>query len=58
MVRLGVTAAIDHIRNHVEPVNSKGVDFVNTGVTLVADNPVGDIKSIDSKKGAELCWRR
>jgi fructose transport system substrate-binding protein len=56
MGRLGVKAVIDHIRNHVDPINSKGVDFVNTGITLVTDKPVGDIKSIDSKKGTELCW--
>ncbi|WP_210255018.1 substrate-binding domain-containing protein [Methylocapsa sp. S129] len=56
MGRFGVKAVIDHIRNHAEPVNSKGVDFVNTGITLVTDKPVAEMKSIDSKKGAELCW--
>ena len=56
MGRLGVQAVIDHIRNKVDPVNSKGVDFVNTGITLVSDKPVAGLQSIDSKKGTELCW--
>ena len=56
MGRFGVKAVIDHIRNHVDPVPSKGVDFVNTGITLVTDKPVSGLESIDSKKGTQLCW--
>ena len=56
MGRLGVKAVIDHIRNKVDPVNSKGVDFVDTGITLVSDKPVAGLQSINSKKGTELCW--
>jgi fructose transport system substrate-binding protein len=56
MGQLGVKAVIDHIRKGVEPVNSKGLDFVNTGITLVTDKPIAGLESIDSKKGTELCW--
>jgi len=56
MGRLGVKAVVDHIRNHVDPVPSKGVDFVDTGITLVTDKPVAGLDSIDSKKGTQLCW--
>jgi len=56
MGKLGVEAVVDHIRQHVDPVPTKGSDFVNTGITLVTDQPVAGLDSIDSKKGAELCW--
>lgn len=56
MGRLGVKAVIDHIRNHVDPVPPKGADFINTGITLVTDEPVHGLDCIDSKKGTQVCW--
>jgi fructose transport system substrate-binding protein len=56
MGKLGVEAVIDHVRNGVDPTPSEGLDFINTGITLVTDKPVDGLDSIDSKKGAELCW--
>jgi fructose transport system substrate-binding protein len=56
MGQLGVKAVVDHIRNHIDPVPSRGVEFVNTGITLVTDKPVAGLDTIDSKKGTQLCW--
>ena len=56
MGQLGVKAVIDHIRKGVDPVNSKGRDFVNTGIALVTDKPIAGLESINSKKGLQLCW--
>jgi fructose transport system substrate-binding protein len=30
--------------------------FLDTGATLVTDKPVAGVDSIDTTKGAELCW--
>lgn len=56
MGRLGVQAVVDHIRKKADPQPTAGLDFVNTGITLVSDKPVAGDGSIDSKKGTELCW--
>ena len=39
-----------------KPENSEGLDFFNTGVTLVTDNPVDGIESITSDEALEQCW--
>lgn len=56
MGRLGVQAVVDHIRKKTDPQPTGGLDFINTGITLVSDKPVAGDASIDSKKGTELCW--
>lgn len=38
------------------PENSEGLDFVNTGVTLVTDTPVPGLPSIGSAEALEQCW--
>jgi fructose transport system substrate-binding protein len=38
------------------PENSEGLDFFNTGVELVTDNPVEGIPSITSAEALERCW--
>ena len=35
---------------------TSGLDFYDTGVTLVTDKPVSGVDSIDSTEGAKLCW--
>ena len=39
-----------------KPAATPGLDFFDTGATLVTDKPVAGVDSIDSTKGAELCW--
>lgn len=38
------------------PENSEGLDFFNTGVELVTDDPVDGIPSITSEEALEKCW--
>jgi fructose transport system substrate-binding protein len=39
-----------------KPAATPGLDFFDTGATLVTDKPVAGVDSIDTTKGAELCW--
>ncbi|NHF74609.1 sugar ABC transporter substrate-binding protein [Paracoccus xiamenensis] len=39
-----------------KPANSEGLDFFNTGVTLVTDKPVDGIESITSEEALTQCW--
>jgi fructose transport system substrate-binding protein len=39
-----------------KPAATPGLDFFDTGATLVTDKPVAGVESIDTAKGAELCW--
>ena len=38
------------------PQTSEGLDFFNTGVALVTDQPMDGVESIDSAAGSEICW--
>jgi len=39
-----------------KPAPTPGLDFLDTGATLVTDKPVAGVSSIDSTEGAKLCW--
>jgi fructose transport system substrate-binding protein len=39
-----------------KPAVTEGLDFFDTGAALVTDKPVAGVESIDTTKGAELCW--
>lgn len=39
-----------------KPAATAGLDFFDTGAALVTDKPVAGVDSIDTAKGAELCW--
>lgn len=39
-----------------KPAPTPGLDFLDTGATLVTDKPVAGVTSIDSTEGAKLCW--
>lgn len=56
MAALGVEAIKAWADNGTKPATTPGKDFFDTGVKLVTDHPVDGIDSIDSTKGAELCW--
>lgn len=56
MGKLGVEAIVNHLRNKVDPKPTEGLDFINTGITLVADKAAKGVDAIDSKKGTDLCW--
>ena len=56
MASLGVEAAVEYAKSGKKPEPSPGLDFFNTGVSLVTDKPVEGVPSIDSKEGLAKCW--
>ncbi|MGB3338748.1 MAG: substrate-binding domain-containing protein, partial [Devosia sp.] len=56
MAALGVEAIKTWSDNGSKPTPTEGKDFFDTGVQLVTDTAVDGVESIDSVKGAELCW--
>ncbi len=56
MAELGVKAIKTIADGGAKPKNTEGKDFYDTGVALVTDKPVAGLESIDTAKGAELCW--
>jgi fructose transport system substrate-binding protein len=56
MARLGVEE-IKSIAEGNEPRDvTEGLDFFDTGVSLVTDEPVDGVESIDTTEGLEKCW--
>ena len=43
------------VSGKIPPIDPK-MGFLDTGATLVTDKPVAGVDSIDTAKGAELCW--
>lgn len=56
MAELGVQAIHDLVTTGETPENSEGLDFYNTGVALVTDEPQEGVESIDTAEASEICW--
>jgi fructose transport system substrate-binding protein len=56
MASKGIEAIAAFAKDGTKPKNSEGLDFFNTGVTLITDKAAAGVESVDSKKGLELCW--
>jgi len=56
MATLGVDAIVTYAESGVKPGATPGLDFFNTGVTLVTDQPVDGIDSISSEDALTQCW--
>ena len=56
MAQLGVDAITTIARGGEAPAVSPGLEFYDTGVTLVTDKPATGVDSITSAEGAEICW--
>ncbi|MFK7992741.1 MAG: sugar ABC transporter substrate-binding protein [Granulosicoccus sp.] len=56
MASLGVEAIKNWADSGVKPEPTPGLEFFNTGVSLVTDQAVDGVESIDTKEGAERCW--
>lgn len=56
MASLGIEAIVQFAKDGTLPKNTAGKDFLDTGVSLVASEPVEGVESIDVAKGTELCW--
>ena len=39
-----------------KPAPTEGLEFFDTGVSLVTDQPVDGVESIDTTVGTEKCW--
>ncbi|MEO6013295.1 MAG: sugar ABC transporter substrate-binding protein [Devosia sp.] len=48
--------ALEAIAKGELPAIDPAMGFLDTGATLVTDKPVAGVDSIDTTKGAELCW--
>jgi fructose transport system substrate-binding protein len=56
MAELGVQAIHDFVTTGETPEVSSGLDFYNTGVALVTDEPQDGVESIDTAEAGEICW--
>jgi len=57
MASKGIEAIKAYADTGKKPMNSEGLDFFNTGVELVTDQPVEGIPSITSEEALGKCWR-
>ncbi|MEZ5931912.1 MAG: sugar ABC transporter substrate-binding protein [Alphaproteobacteria bacterium] len=56
MASMGIEAIAKFAEDGSKPANSEGLDFFNTGVELITDEPVEGIPSISSEEGLKKCW--
>jgi fructose transport system substrate-binding protein len=56
MASLGVEAVAQFAADGTVPQPSEGLDFFNTGVALITDQPVEGLESYDTAWGLENCW--
>ncbi|MDJ0376754.1 substrate-binding domain-containing protein [Cryobacterium sp. PH31-L1] len=56
MAELGVQAIADLVKTGTKPSVTEGLDFYNTGVALVTDDPQSGIESIDTTAASKICW--
>ncbi len=56
MASYGVEAIAKYAETGVKPGATPGLDFYNTGVQLIANDPAPGVQSISAKEGLGLCW--
>ena len=56
MASEGVAAIKKFADDGTKPKTSEGLDFTNTGVDLITDQPADGVESKDTKYGTENCW--
>jgi fructose transport system substrate-binding protein len=56
MAEMGVQAVADFAESGDKPAPTPGKDFVDTGVTLITDEPVDGVESKDTAFGLDNCW--
>jgi fructose transport system substrate-binding protein len=56
MAEMGVQSVVDFAESGNKPEPTPGKDFVDTGVTLITDEPVDGVESKDSAFGLDNCW--
>jgi fructose transport system substrate-binding protein len=57
MAEMGVQAVVDFAADESKkPETTPGKDFLDTGVTLITDEPVDGVESEDTAFGLDNCW--
>jgi fructose transport system substrate-binding protein len=56
MAEMGVEAVVAFSKDGTKPKATAGKDFVDTGVTLITDDPQDGVESKDTAFGLENCW--
>lgn len=56
MAEMGVEAIVEFTETEKKPEPTAGKDFVDTGVTLITDEPVDGVESEDTAFGLDNCW--
>ena len=56
MASMGVEAIAQFVKTGKKPTKTPGLQFTDTGATLVTDKPVAGVPSITSAEGLKLCW--
>ncbi|MEM1398914.1 MAG: sugar ABC transporter substrate-binding protein [Pseudomonadota bacterium] len=56
MASLGIEAIAAWAADGSKPEPTPGLDFFDTGVSLVTDQPVDGVESIDTAEGMDRCW--
>jgi fructose transport system substrate-binding protein len=56
MAQLGVEALATFIKDGSKPAATAGKNFVDTGATLITDQPQAGVESKDSAWGKQNCW--
>jgi fructose transport system substrate-binding protein len=56
MAAKGVAAIAALAKDGTKPKTTEGLDFFDTGVKLVTDEPQEGVESVDTAKGATTCW--
>ena len=56
MASMGIEAIKKFADSGEKPKATEGKNFFDTGVTLITDNPVDGVPSIDTKEGLAKCW--
>ncbi len=56
MASLGVEAIAQYAKDGTLPANTEGKNFLDTGVGLIAAEPVDGVDSLSVEEGLELCW--
>ncbi|UWQ98462.1 substrate-binding domain-containing protein [Rhodobacteraceae bacterium S2214] len=56
MASLGIEAIVQYAADGTLPENTAGKNFLDTGVSLVTDQPADGVDSIDVAEGTDRCW--
>ena len=56
MAEMGVNAIVEYSKSEKKPEPTAGKDFVDTGVTLITDEPMDGVESKDTAFGLDNCW--